>query len=153
MLSLLCFITVYHRPNCIMQSCSHSRMRKTTGYRWNLKSLLMGILLLFLFGVASVACVTPSAARRQLANDENAVSTKPKPSVNHLRSTQQHHRELPGNDVMDVTNWSATQTGAVSGVLFLLLIIFVLYCCCGCSICDLLALWCCYEICCQGSVV
>lgn len=129
-------------------------MRQSTEYRQNPVSLRMTILLLFLFRVASVASVTPSAPRRQRSNNEDAVSTMPKISMNHLRSTQQQQqqRELPGNEVMDATNWSATQTGAVSGLLFLLFIICVLYCCCGCSICDLLALWCCYEICCEGSV-
>lgn len=62
------------------------------------------------------------------------------------------HRRLPGENALFDGDWSATETGALSGVFFLLLIVCILYCCCGCSLFDICMLWCCWEICCDNGV-
>jgi hypothetical protein len=80
-------------------------------------------------------------------------SSKPKvQSHEYLRPSTL--RQLPGQDSfsMNMKDWNAAQTGAASGIFFLILFVCILYCCCGCSICDLLALWCCWEICCDEAV-
>jgi hypothetical protein len=66
-----------------------------------------------------------------------------------LRGSNQHRR-LPGS--FDIKSWGATETGIVSGVLVLLLLLGILYCCCGCSLMDILVLFCCYELCCDRGV-
>mmetsp|Transcript_42804 Transcript_42804/g.48637 ORF Transcript_42804/g.48637 Transcript_42804/m.48637 type:complete len:149 (+) Transcript_42804:34-480(+) len=59
-------------------------------------------------------------------------------------------RRLGGNDFFK--HMSMGEMGAASGVFFLLAIVCILYCCCGCSCMDMLLLFCCYEYCCDGPV-
>lgn len=58
-------------------------------------------------------------------------------------------RRLPG-DYFNPRSWSAGEAGVTSGALLLIAIFFILYCCCGCSLMDMLVLFCCYELCCDG---
>jgi hypothetical protein len=75
------------------------------------------------------------------------------PSHGFLRGTEsQEHtttRRLPGNDFQALQDWGAQETGIASGLLTLLVIVFILYCCCGCSPLQIIALICCWEICCD----
>ena len=76
--------------------------------------------------------------------------TSPFPSVKRLRARD--HRRLQGdanNFLADLTPLTAGVTG---GIVFLVLVICFLYCCCGCSLCDILLLFCCYELCCGDCV-
>ena len=62
-------------------------------------------------------------------------------------------RKLPGADYGFFDgDFSATEAGAASGLIFLILLVLFLYCCCGCSLMDICMLWCCYEICCDNGV-
>ena len=46
-------------------------------------------------------------------------------------------------------DWSSAEAGVAGGLLCLLFVLFFLYCCCGCSLCEILMLFCCYRLCCE----
>ena len=73
-------------------------------------------------------------------------------SHEYLRSSTQRHLPAEDSFTSNMKDWNAAQTGVASGLFFLIIFVLILYCCCGCSLCDLLALWCCWEICCDGTV-
>lgn len=80
--------------------------------------------------------------------DITAHPSDPEPdSKSSLRGAR---RRLPGSGFNFDGNWSAEELGITSGLLTLLIVIFVLYCCCGCSLMDILLLFCCWHLCCDG---
>ena len=67
-------------------------------------------------------------------------------STKRLGTRERRRLQVDTNNFLaDVSPFTAGVTG---GIVFLLLVICFLYCCCGCSLCDILMLFCCYELCC-----
>lgn len=111
-------------------------------------------LLPFLFGLilASVVTGVDNVSSSQLRQDKHRHREGAPPR--HLREPLGEHRRLPEESIFSLANdWSPEEIGALSGLFFLLLIIFILYCCCGCSLCDILMLFCCWELCCDQGMV
>jgi hypothetical protein len=111
-------------------------------------------LLPFLFGlilasvVTGVDNVSSSQLRQDRYRDNEGAQTR------HLREPLREQRRLPEESMFNIPgDWSPEKTGALSGLFFLLLIVFILYCCCGCSLCDILMLFCCWELCCDQGMV
>lgn len=76
-----------------------------------------------------------------------AASSIPFQSIKRLR-TSEKRRLQGGSDNNFMAGLSPATCGVVGGLVFLFLIIFILYCFCGCSLCEILMLFCCYELCC-----
>lgn len=108
-------------------------------------------LLPFLIGMilALLATANDGGAATSIRHDQNDEKT-PR-HHQHLRTSQQrqqNQRRLAG-EYNFPDNWSEAQAGAMGGLILILVIIFILYCCCGCSLCDILMCYCCWEICCN----
>jgi hypothetical protein len=81
------------------------------------------------------------------SHGNSATSSIPSQSKKRLRAGEKR-RLQGGNDNNFMAGLSPATCGVAGGLVFLLLIFFVLYCCCGCSPCEILMLFCCYELCC-----
>mmetsp|Transcript_14008 Transcript_14008/g.32465 ORF Transcript_14008/g.32465 Transcript_14008/m.32465 type:complete len:124 (+) Transcript_14008:164-535(+) len=114
--------------------------------------LSLAVIILFCFcGATGQSSVDPDHIQdsEKLSEVTTSANQQKKASSSNLRVTYQ--RRLPGNEY-EFGNLSAGGVGAVSGILFLLLIVCILYCCCGCSLFDIFMLWCCWEICCDDGI-
>jgi len=136
-------------------------MMNSTFYKRTLKALFLLLLVLLLpchgqsiisqqNGEAHVDQHQEHSLQTLESVTRTTTTTRPEPAIRHLRSitASNQQRQLPGNE-FDMKTWSPAETGTVSGIAFLLVILFVLYCCCGCSLCNILAILCCWEICCD----
>mmetsp|Transcript_1608 Transcript_1608/g.2873 ORF Transcript_1608/g.2873 Transcript_1608/m.2873 type:complete len:134 (+) Transcript_1608:78-479(+) len=89
---------------------------------------------------------TPSATFR------HDYSRKDTARRRHLRSRVEHHqqdqRSLPGQYNFP-DSWTDAQASLGGGLILIIVIILILYCCCGCSLCDILMCYCCWELCCN----
>ena len=97
--------------------------------------------------LVSVSVVAAAAAAAE--NDGDLFDNQ---QPNRLRGG---HRQLPGYETMDFGDLDNAEVGFAAGILFTFLLICFLLCfCCGgrsrCSLWDCLALFCIWEMCCDG---
>ena len=119
----------------------HLNSTRTTPSYKSIKEMNVRRLLPVLLGMILLLATTAA---------EVSSSSSVQQGKEHEAKYLRNHRRLPGDySFGNLQNWSSAQTGFASGLLLLLFIIFILYCCCGCSICEILMVFCCYEMCCD----
>lgn len=69
-------------------------------------------------------------------------------------SSQLRARSLPGEDYFQMDDITSAEAGFIAGVLVIILFLILLVCCCcgRCSLWDIVALVCLWELCCDRDV-
>jgi hypothetical protein len=134
------FCKISHHLSPIVKESS--KMRCITGRAF----------LLLIFWIASFITDVSSASTRNMRNsylqDEAAspFRTVTSPSGEKMQEYFENtSRRLQAGVLED---WTPAALGISGGVVFLIVVVLFLYCCCGCSLCDILMIFCCYELCC-----